>query len=159
MEQAMKDALKLALEAMERYQVKRQDFDTFEEAITAIKAALAQPTSGDYALGYAEGFNDACKPAQEPVAWMHEWEDGERAALMNPRDNRFSDQPATVRPLVYGDTTPQQREPLTDDARGLLVIEHLGPNALLHKPMSIYDAFHMGIDAAEAAHGIKETTE
>jgi hypothetical protein len=34
--------------------------------------ALAQPTSGDYALGYAEGFNDACKPkpAQEPVAWM-----------------------------------------------------------------------------------------
>ena len=51
------------------------------------------------------------------------------------------------------------QEPLTDDARGLLVIEHLGPNALLHKPMSIYDAFHMGIDAAEAAHGIKETTE
>ena len=44
--------------------------------------------------------------------------------------------------------------PLTDDARGLLVIEHLGPNALLHKPMSIYDAFHMGIDAAESAHGI-----
>lgn len=33
--------------------------------------ALAQPTSGDYALGYAEGFNDACKkPAQEPVAWL-----------------------------------------------------------------------------------------
>jgi hypothetical protein len=29
------------------------------------KAALAQPTSGDYALGYAEGFNDACKPAQQ----------------------------------------------------------------------------------------------
>ena len=44
--------------------------------------------------------------------------------------------------------------PLTDDARGLLVIEHLGPNALLHKPMSIYDAFHMGIDAAESFHGI-----
>ena len=44
--------------------------------------------------------------------------------------------------------------PLTDDARGLLVIEHLGPNALLHKPMSIYEAFRLGIDAAEAAHGI-----
>jgi len=38
----MKEALKLALEALERYQIKRQDFDTFEEAITAIKAALAQ---------------------------------------------------------------------------------------------------------------------
>ena len=24
-----------------------------------------QPTSGDYALGYAEGFNDACKPAPQ----------------------------------------------------------------------------------------------
>jgi hypothetical protein len=30
------------------------------------KAALAQPTSGDYALGYAEGFNDACKPKAQP---------------------------------------------------------------------------------------------
>jgi hypothetical protein len=30
----------------------------------AIEAALAQPTSGNYALGYADGFNDACKPAQ-----------------------------------------------------------------------------------------------
>jgi hypothetical protein len=41
--------------------------------LTKIKTALAQPTSGDYALGYAEGFNDACnpaQPAQEPVAWM-----------------------------------------------------------------------------------------
>jgi hypothetical protein len=36
----------------------------------AIEAALAQPTSGNYALGYADGFNDACKPAQpaqEPI--------------------------------------------------------------------------------------------
>ena len=56
----------------------------------ALKAALAQP-------------------AQEPVAWMHEWADGERMALMHSRDNRFSDQPATVRPLVYGDIAPQQR--------------------------------------------------
>jgi hypothetical protein len=38
----MKDeALKLALEAMERYQVKRQDFDRFADEITAIKQALA----------------------------------------------------------------------------------------------------------------------
>lgn len=34
---------------------------------------LAQPTSGDFALGYAEGFNDACKPkpAQEPTGMLH----------------------------------------------------------------------------------------
>jgi len=37
------------------------------------KAQPAQePTSGDYAMGYAEGFNDACKkPAQEPVAYCY----------------------------------------------------------------------------------------
>ena len=29
-----------------------------------VPAPQAQSTSGDYALGYAEGFNDACKPAQ-----------------------------------------------------------------------------------------------
>jgi hypothetical protein len=35
----------------------------------AIKEALAQPTSRDYAMGYAEGFNDGCKPKpeQEPI--------------------------------------------------------------------------------------------
>jgi hypothetical protein len=30
-------------------------------------AVMGIPTTGDYAMGYAEGFNDACKrPAQEP---------------------------------------------------------------------------------------------
>jgi hypothetical protein len=34
--------------------------------------ALAKPTPAEYAMGYAEGFNDACKPKQgEPVAWYH----------------------------------------------------------------------------------------
>ena len=37
------EALKLALEAMERYQVKRQDFDRFADEITAVKQALAAP--------------------------------------------------------------------------------------------------------------------
>jgi hypothetical protein len=31
-----------------------------------IKEALAQPTTGDYAMGYGEGFNDACKPKAQP---------------------------------------------------------------------------------------------
>jgi hypothetical protein len=73
------------------------------------------------------------------------------APVQEPTDVWFdkcfrSDPPAQPAPAVPA--------PLTDDVRGLLVIEHLGPNALLHKPMSIYEAFHMGIDAAEAAHGI-----
>jgi hypothetical protein len=36
-------ALDLALEAMERYQVKRQDFDRFADEITAIKQARSAP--------------------------------------------------------------------------------------------------------------------
>jgi hypothetical protein len=36
-----KEAMKLALEAMERYQVKRQDFDRFADEITALREALA----------------------------------------------------------------------------------------------------------------------
>ena len=48
-----KEAMKLALEALERYQVKRQDFDRFADEITALREALAE------------------QPAQqEPVAWM-----------------------------------------------------------------------------------------
>lgn len=44
-----------------------------DDVLEAIDKALAQPTSGDYALGYAEGFNDACKkPEQEPVEWPEE---------------------------------------------------------------------------------------
>lgn len=74
----MKEALKLALEALEK---KAGSWGVGQEAlskaaITAIKEALAQPeaaavigipTTGEYAMGYAEGFNDACKkPEQEP---------------------------------------------------------------------------------------------
>jgi len=74
----MKEALKLALDVLERYQVgKWQDFDTFEEAIAAIKAALAQPAQepdhGDeltiaYMSGVHRGKELAAQPAQEPVA-------------------------------------------------------------------------------------------
>jgi len=66
----MKEALKLALEALQWSKPHKDAVITHSEAITAIVEALAQPTSGDYALGYAEGFNDACKPAQpvQPVA-------------------------------------------------------------------------------------------
>lgn len=38
-----KDVLQQALEALERYQRKRQDFDTFSDTITALQEALAQP--------------------------------------------------------------------------------------------------------------------
>jgi hypothetical protein len=75
-----KEVLTLALEAL-----KLSDTVFYPQtkiAIAAIERALAnhiednlamvaQPTPAEYAMGYAEGFNDACKPKQgEPVAWM-----------------------------------------------------------------------------------------
>jgi hypothetical protein len=50
-----REVLEMALEALERYQIKRQDFDTFAEAITAIKEALAQPAQEPVAWGVFEG--------------------------------------------------------------------------------------------------------
>jgi hypothetical protein len=164
----MKEALKLALEALDAlclndysgYEMGKRDTHLVDTAIDAIKAALAQqePDHGDeltiaYMSGVHRGKELAAQPAQGPVVFCMHWEDRWGCNhYVDPKEPH----PANAKPLY---TTPQQREPLTDDARGFLVIEHLGPNALLHKPMSIYDAFHMGIDAAEAAHGIKETTE
>ncbi len=63
-----KDVLTMALEALDsKYIVGCGEWRKQQlTAINAIKKALARPTSGDYALGYAEGFNDACKkPAQQ----------------------------------------------------------------------------------------------
>lgn len=37
------DLMQQALDAMERYQVKRQDFDRFADEITALRERLAQP--------------------------------------------------------------------------------------------------------------------
>jgi hypothetical protein len=47
-------------------------------------------------------------PVQEPVAWMHEWDDGERIPMLRKRevDSSDIDSPKSVRPLVFGDTTP-----------------------------------------------------
>ena len=60
-------------------------------AITAFKEALSQPTTGDYALGYAEGFNDACKkPAQqEPVAWRKQLTGAQRNELKQIDDGTW----------------------------------------------------------------------
>lgn len=65
---------------------------------------------GDYtAEQIGELFWLELKPEQELVAWMHEWADGERIPLMYASDFRDNDKPVSVRPLVFGDTTPQQR--------------------------------------------------
>jgi hypothetical protein len=81
--------MKLALEALEvwrDYVPHRWDVDDIK-AVTALREALAHPA-----------------PVQKPVAWMHEWEDGEMIPKLHPRDNRKMDKPKSVRPLVYADT-------------------------------------------------------
>ena len=108
-------------------------------------------------------------PVQEPVAIPHEWRKVLRKLAFMARtsggtaghDSGLSaacEEAEALLSKLYT-TPPAAPVPLTDHARGLLVVEHLGPNALLHKPISIYDAFHMGIDAAEAAHGITAAPE
>jgi hypothetical protein len=52
--------------------------------------------------------------------------------------------------------TPVQAEraPITEFQRGTLLIEYMGPDALAGRQMSLIDAFHLGIEAAERHHGI-----
>ena len=80
-----KEAMKLALEAMERYQVKRQDFDRFADEITALREALDHIANGGKMIeqpaqqctgceGNPSPQNNPCavcgKPAQqEPVQY------------------------------------------------------------------------------------------
>ena len=68
----MKEVLKLALDALEYWDVHGRLHQPTEEAITAIKAALAQPAQ------------------QEPVAWMDIDEKGSASGLRywSEPDNR-----------------------------------------------------------------------
>ena len=66
------DAMREALEVLNHLDTDANFLNTTEleemvdKALSAAK--VVEPhTSGDYALGYAEGFNDACKPAAEAI--------------------------------------------------------------------------------------------
>ena len=104
------EALKLALEALETTGAKSSDqWQKERKAITAIKQALAaqqehEPENEPYV---------SLASVQEPVAWMHEWDDGERVPMLRKRDVDSSDidSPKSVRPLVFGDTTPPAAQP------------------------------------------------
>ena len=82
---------------------------------------------------------------------MHEWDDGERIPMLTGRDDRNTDRPKSVRPLVYGDTPPAQRKPLTDEQQ---IAEALRRHGLtLVKTAKGYDVMSLG---HITAHGIKE---
>jgi len=87
-----REALKLALEALEKSHTCPLLPDDCAEAITAIEEALAQPE-------------------QEPVAWMYEVNNAHTCLdLFEPPDDAYDE--GTLHPLY---TTPPQRKPLTDE--------------------------------------------
>ena len=84
------------------------------QAIAGLEAAISQPTPAEYALGYCEGFEDACKPAQptspeqeEPVEYQYQGSDGVWKQFMNDahRINTVIDGRSKVRAMY---TTPQK---------------------------------------------------
>ena len=124
-------------------------------AAKAIKEALAQPTSGDYALGYSIGFGEghsagkalAQPKEQEPVAWMseHRFDElrkGFPVMTTLTKQRAFEDDVAFY-------TTPPQRKPLTDEMLDdIYYCVEGGRNEL--------ETWRQQARAVEAAHGIKE---
>lgn len=127
-----KEAMKLALQGAANYiDALGGDSRKYRQALAEQPAPVQQTIHCKHRLennGVCPHHNLQCgwpkcnepeQPAQqEPVAWMHEWEDGERIPMLTGRDDRNNDQPKSVRPLVYGDTPqaqPAQRKPLTDE--------------------------------------------
>ena len=112
------EALRLALGVLESL----QGIDAETECVTidvrdeiaACREALAQ------------------KDEHDPVAWMLEWTfNGEELGQRLYDDETSCKFDAgsyggVCRPLVYGDTTPPKRQPLTDEQRYALIKEHLG---------------------------------
>jgi len=118
------EALKLALESLE-------DFDSLhgdktQEAIAAIKEALAQPE-------------------QEPVAVL--FEDG---SIVKYEDLEFVPEKSGQRVQMLYTSPPAQRKPLTDEEIERIRIEQEFDQWAISK-----GAFKYAARAVEAAHGIK----
>ena len=123
------EALNLALEALERYQVKRQDFDRFADVITAIKEALAQPEQEPVAYGKTE-LNCFAQDLYDQK--MQEGKHGHYETMFH------------VVHQAIKRTTPPQRKPLTDEEIDRMYVS------------CKYGSVRELARAIEAAHGIKE---
>ena len=153
------EALRLALGVLESL----QGIDAETECVTidvrdeiaACREALAQ------------------KDEHDPVAWMLEWTfNGEELGQRLYDDETSCKFDAgsyggVCRPLVYGDTTPPKRQPLTDAQRYALIEKHLGleqrKNATVidHRTGRWTDAaryFDLMDAAIETANGTGEQT-
>jgi hypothetical protein len=165
------EVLKQALDALEAsIAITMPKIALRNKAIADIKEALAEPTSADYAMGYAEGFNDACKkpaqpqqephfkfrecedsqakqPQQEPVRYEFQVRDGTWHPFLDKAhyENTVEDGAWPVRALY---TSTPQRKPLADEEITEVWRELKSKN----EAWSDLDFAR----AIEAAHGIKE---
>jgi len=91
----------------------------------------------------------------EPVAWhVQEWSGTGKKFLTfdaPPETPSLRDEVVNPvwKPLVFADTTPQQRKPLTDEQKLALLKKHFNS-------VTVPDWFDALLMDIEAAHGIKE---
>jgi hypothetical protein len=126
------EALKLVLEALERYQVKRQDFDRFTDEITAIKQALNDATHlaapvqsaerGEPVVNASAWFALVMNAAAELEDASHclRDEDAKRVAISGAKHYRDAAK------ALYTTPPAQQRKPLTDEEIELIFRESSG---------------------------------
>lgn len=141
----MKDkALRLALEALEKSRVfvttrekikHPEGTDWYDEAITAIKQALANDALDKMAENERE-LGIQMQPEPEPLGIAEDWLDDWMLAKSGIDGNT----------KIY--TSPPKREPLTDEMKRQMKERY--------DSMEMRGAFADGWLNAEAAHGIKE---
>ena len=127
-----KEALTLALEALTYIytETTADEDELIDQAITAIKEALAQPE-------------------QEPLAWIST---GPASMI-----HWTSDKPAYGDDWVPLYTTPPQRKPQYDKTKMNCFVQDLYDKKIQEGKHGQYEAmFHVVHRAIEAAHGIKE---
>jgi hypothetical protein len=136
----LRKAAQQALEALERYQVKRQDFDRFADEITALRAALAQPESTRSQQMRDAGYTRRPRQLpgedeQEPVAWKIL--EGTGVSYLSSEPPPHPSVVASCRPLY---PTPPQRKPLAGEE-----LERMYEDYVTHGDI---------VRAVEKAHGI-----
>jgi hypothetical protein len=99
--------------------------------IIALVDPLPAPVPMAHIVGEIDHTGKVWKPVQpapvQPVAWMHEWDDGECIPMLRKRDVDSSDidSPKSVRPLVYGDTAPPAQPAVPDALTSADIQEHI----------------------------------